>query len=893
VKPKIKVAFLSGTPELNRALIEQTRAIFPELPLSVVSDFPPEDPSLKWIRYRQNQSLRENYGRCREALRGHQIRIAAVMLVPNVPFRRMRLLALLLSPRGWMGFNENLHHFMLRPNQIPPITRYLVWRMKNLVRWLGRARFDWRLELTRAAARLRFRRAASRGLIPQTKLPGISVVIPSRTGRELLAAHLPAIVAERPGEIIVVDNGSTDDTAGWLTAEYPEIRVEVSETPLAFARAVNRGIAAARYSRVCLLNNDMGIEPGLFRALAAAFDRVPDLFCATAEILFPTGVRREETGKTVFAPAAGEFPVRCDEPLPGEDLSYVLYGSGGCSLYDAAKLAMLGNVNEVYEPAYVEDLDLGWRAWQRGWPSVYVADAVVEHRHRTTTSRYFTQAELDEMLRRNYLRFLAGAVSEPGLFRKLWREAPGYPRGAASIALAGGPTDRPDYAEESFTGLCSGAVSVFPGRPPTARMRILVASPYLPFPLSHGGAVRMYNLMRRAAEQFDLILVAFTEQHAPPPRELLDICIETVLVRRPGTHEAPSRGRPEVVEEFDSPAYHAALHQTVQKWRPAVAQLEFTQMAQYAADCTPARTVLVEHDVTFDLYEQLVQLEAPLPNGRASRSGSEAAAAPLSEPLLEARPSGSGAWDLRRERELWQRFEVDAWSRVDRVVVMSEKDRAIAGARAVVVPNGVDIERFRPASTPPEARRLLFIGSFAHLPNRMALEWFMAQVWPLLHDISLHIIAGARHDQWTLAADLRQPGIELEGFVSDVRPAYERAALVVAPLVASAGTNIKVLEAMAMGKAVVSTAAGVNGLDIEAGRDFVLVKNAEEMRTSIERLLGDAAARKEIELAARARVELEFSWDRIAKVAHALLRAASSPISTLPEIDRQTSRGVE
>jgi GT2 family glycosyltransferase/glycosyltransferase involved in cell wall biosynthesis len=844
VKPKIKVALLSGTPELNRALIEHTRAIFPELPLWVVSDFPPEDSSLKWIRYRQNQSLRENYGRCREALRGQQIRIAAVMLVPNVPFRRMRLLALLLSPRGWLAFNENLHHFMLRPNQIPPITRYLIWRAKNFVRWLRRTRFDWRLELTRAAARLRFRRAASRGLIPQTKLPGISVVIPSRTGRELLAAHLPAIVAERPGEIIVVDNGSTDDTAGWLTAEYPEIRVEVSETPLSFARAVNRGIVAARYSRVCLLNNDMRIEPGFFRALAAAFDRVPDLFCATAEILFPTGVRREETGKTVFAPAAGEFPVRCDEPLPGEDLSYVLYGSGGCSLYDAAKLAMLGNVNEAYEPAYVEDLDLGWRAWQRGWPSVYVADAVVEHRHRATTSRYFTQAELDEMLRRNYLRFLARAVSEPALFRKLWREAPGYPPGAESIAFAGGPADRPEYAEALFTGLCSGGVSVFPGRPPTARMRILVASPYVPFPLSHGGAVRMYNLMRRAAEQFDLILVAFTEQHEPPPRELLDICIETVLVRRPGTHEAPSRGRPEVVEEFDSPAFHAALHQTVRKWRPAVAQLEFTQMAQYAADCGPVRTVLVEHDVTFDLYDQLERLESN--------------------------------WDLRRERALWQRFEVDAWSRVDRVAVMSEKDRAMVGPRAVVVPNGVDIERFRPASTPPEARRLLFIGSFAHLPNRMALEWFLAKVWPLLHDVSLHIIAGARHDQWTLAADLRQPGIELEGFVSDVRPAYERATFVIAPLVASAGTNIKVLEAMAMGKAVVSTAAGVNGLDIEAGQDFVLVKNAEEMRSSIERLLGDAAARQEIERAARARVERDFSWDVIGARAFSLLCPDSS-----------------
>src|SRR5262249_26717121 len=153
-------------------------------------------------------------------------------------------------------------------------------------------------------------------------------------------------------------------------------------------------------------------------------------------------------------------------------------------------------------------------------------------------------------------------------------------------------------------------------------------------------------------------------------------------------------------------------------------------------------------------------------------------------------------WDLRHEVPLWRRFEADAWRRVDRVVVMSAKDRAIVTrAHTAILPNGVDLERFRPSASPPEPRRLLFIGSFAHLPNRLAVEFFVTQVWPLLHDVTLHIIAGADRERWKIAADLAQPGIEIEGFVQDVRPAYERAALVVAPLTASAGTNIKILEA--------------------------------------------------------------------------------------------------
>src|SRR4029077_19259068 len=146
-------------------------------------------------------------------------------------------------------------------------------------------------------------------------------------------------------------------------------------------------------------------------------------------------------------------------------------------------------------------------------------------------------------------------------------------------------------------------------------------------------------------------------------------------------------------------------------------------------------------------------------------------------------------------------------------------------------------------------RRLLFIGSFAHLPNLMAAEFFLSPVWPLLRRATLHIIAGARHEYFLahygqrVKVNLNQAGVEVEGFVPDVRPAYRRAAMVVAPLVVSAGTNIKILEAMAMGKAIVSTPAGVNGLDLTAGEDFVLVKKAGEIAQAIESLLENLEAR--------------------------------------------------
>jgi len=344
--------------------------------------------------------------------------------------------------------------------------------------------------LGRLAGWLRPRRPSRAESPVRPAEPGISVVIPSRNGRDLLAEQMPGILREMEpfaSEVIVVDNGSDDATAEWLRAAYPQARVELSAGPLSFARAVNRGIALARFSHVCLLNNDMRVEPEFFRALRRKFDEVTSLFCATAQIRFPAGARREETGKAVMAQTGPEdFPVRCDEPLPGEDGTYVLYGSGGCSLYDVAKLRALGCVDEAYEPAYVEDLDLGYRAWQRGWPTVFVAGAVVEHRHRATTRRYYTEEQLEAVLEVNYLKFVARSVARRPVFGRLWKQALDRLRllaarpaaraalqKAAGIARSGGPALQAAYSEEVFLALTGGSVALFPGSAKQARACIL------------------------------------------------------------------------------------------------------------------------------------------------------------------------------------------------------------------------------------------------------------------------------------------------------------------------------------------------------------------------------------------------------------------------------------
>lgn len=891
----VLVAVASGSEDLFETLVEKMREIRPELPLYLISEFKVE--GARWIPYHPGRTFEQNLASCEAALAGKRIEFCGLILQPRMPYWRLRRLALHFGGFRTIFFNEQLDHFMLRPRSLPQIVRHVWWRFKNLLRWElrpGGATFTllWRLLHPTAFERpilvawarasgwfaARKKGATTPEPAPAPVVPrGISVVVPTRDGKDLLANLMPALMREMAGiegEVLVVDNGSSDGTGDFLREFFPAATVIVSREPLSFAAAVNRGIARARFSHTMLLNNDMVLEPGFFPPLLRAFAEVPELFCATAQIFFPDGVRREETGKAVMPRARkrDEFPLSCEVPVEGEDLTYVLYGSGGCSLYDTARLRKLGGFLEIFQPAYVEDLDLGWRAWQRGWPTVFAAGARLEHRHRATTSRYYTGEQLAIVLERNYLRFLAHSVASREMFSKLWSRAIGrlnitaatlVPDPVAMAALREARTvsswvARPQplaFREDWIPEIGSGDVAVFPGSLRRGKPLVTVVSPYIPFPLSHGGAVRMFNLMREAAREFDQVLVCFVDELHCPPREILDLCAEVVEVRRKGSHVRPLTSRPDVVEEFDLAAFHAALQLTVRKWKPFAVQLEFTQMAQYAGDCAPARTILVEHDVTLDLYAQLLE------------KGED--------------------WETRQQYERWVRFEKDAWRRVDSVVVMSEKDREGVGTpNATALPNGVDLSRFQPGANEPDAARLLFIGSFAHLPNVLAIDFFLREAWPRIiaarPDARLHIIAG-RDPKFFLERyrdrvepDFTAPGVELEGFVSDPRGAYHRATVVIAPLLASAGTNIKIMEAMAMGKAIVSTPGGINGLDdLRDGHELLVRDSGEAMAEAILDLFANPGRRRELERQGRVTVEARYGWEAIGKRQSELYRQLS------------------
>jgi ribosomal protein S18 acetylase RimI-like enzyme len=388
------------------------------------------------------------------------------------------------------------------------------------------------------------------------------------------------------------------------------------------------------------------------------------------------------------------------------------------------------------------------------------------------------------------------------------------------------------------------------GRPMSSRRRrVAVLTPYFPYPLSHGGAVRIFNLLREMAEEFDIFLFAFRDlETADDFAPVLEHCARVILVGKSRYREPRWASLlPPEVHEFRSAAMGGAIERIRREYKIEATQVEYTMLAPYAGD------VLVEHDVTFDLYRQ------------------------VRDRLLTRAAQFSRQWDYWR----WRRFEMKWLKRYKHVVVMSEQDRLAVGLpRVTVIPNGVDLTRFTPEIERP-GQRLLFIGSFRHFPNIVAYRFFTEQVWPLLeaHSLNIELTVVTGQDsliywqQYTgLSALPKDDRIRLLEFVRDVRPLYVEANLVVVPTLVSAGTNLKVLEAMAMERAVVSTNSGCAGLGLEHGVNVWVADKPQDFANAIRTLLGDQELRQQLAEAGRAYVERHFGWREIGTGQRALIR---------------------
>jgi len=219
-----------------------------------------------------------------------------------------------------------------------------------------------------------------------------------------------------------------------------------------------------------------------------------------------------------------------------------------------------------------------------------------------------------------------------------------------------------------------------------------------------------------------------------------------------------------------------------------------------------------------------------------------------------------------------RRFEIDALRLANAVTAVSEPDADIMRkwgiASVYVVPNGVDIDSYESVGEAEKNVDLLSISSLDWFPNADALEYFATQIMPLVrkeHPGAVLRIVGRRPPDSLRNKLTKLVGIDFVGEVPDVRPYLRQASVVVVPLRIGGGSRLKILEALAAGKPVVSTSVGAEGLDLVPSQEICIADGPTEFARTVSALLASSNDRGRIALAGRARVEKEYGWERISQ----------------------------
>jgi GT2 family glycosyltransferase len=247
----------------------------------------------------------------------------------------------------------------------------------------------------------------------------VSIVIPNWNGRNLLQRFLPSVsiaasrYQEQFGkkvEIVVVDDGSTDDSVGWFTREYgeaPRMYLVVRPKNGGFVPAANSGFAAVRHRIVFLINNDVSVSPDAIAPLVRHFeDEKVFAVCCKAyriETNEVDGAGKLGTFKNGFWRVFENYEIRDEQKShPGRRWPS-FFGSGGYTAYDGNKLSLLGGFNKLLAPYYWEDVEICYRAWKRGWVVEYEPESTVYHLGSATMKKEIPEARLRVASERNRL----------------------------------------------------------------------------------------------------------------------------------------------------------------------------------------------------------------------------------------------------------------------------------------------------------------------------------------------------------------------------------------------------------------------------------------------------------------------------------------------------------
>ncbi len=705
----------------------------------------------------------------------------------------------------------------------------------------------------------------------------VSVVIPTWNGRDLLEQYLPSVVKAASfhpdNEIIVVDNASEDGTAEFIGERFPRVRLLRLEKNLGFGGGNNAGVAAARHDVVVVLNNDMRVDPDTFQKLLEGFRGREGVFAVSAQIfLRDPSRRREETGLTEGVFRSGFLQV--GHVVEDETGLYpTFYAGGGSSAFDRRKYLELGGFDPLFHPFYLEDTDLSYLAWKRGWQVLYQPAAIVHHEHRGTIGRRFTAERIDAVLKKNHalmvwknvhrwswlwqhwlflfagawVSFLSGTTGTratpagyAGAVRQ-WGQALVARWRARSLAVL----DDEEALRRSQAGYYRDRF--LPPRPadPEPPLDILFVAPYSLYPPTHGGGVFMYQAVRALARRHRVHVLALVdrEEEVASNRRLEEFAASVECLWRNFPPPRDYRGlEPYGIRCFTSDEFRRRVQRALFRHNVDVLQLEYTQLGLYGGGLRHTPSVLFEHDVYFQSVRRRLL---------RARSFAE-----FVEALVEWLRALRWELSMLRRMEVVQTCSEEERRLLESLLGRKTPPQIVSGVRAAV-----EVASYPAVYSGRRPHTALFVGNFQHLPNHEALRFLVREVLPRLRAARPQaelVVVGAEAGGEILEL-ARSPGVRFLGRVEDIREPLARYAAFLCPIFAGSGVRVKIMEAFASGIPVVSTPLGAEGLDTVHGRELLLARTAAEFVSATLEVF-DHPERAEL-MARRARQVVEERWD--------------------------------
>lgn len=403
-------------------------------------------------------------------------------------------------------------------------------------------------------------------------------------------------------------------------------------------------------------------------------------------------------------------------------------------------------------------------------------------------------------------------------------------------------------------------------------MKILHLVPYIPTPPNFGGALRIYHILNHLHDNHEVTVAGFGTTGD------MDQFVETFPELKHKTHllSRPWRNRFRRFIQFyslltdhsfwynqvSSNTLQDRVNRLISRHDFDLIQAEFPTMARFIPDCDAVK-VLDAHNVEYDNFRRMARM----------------ASSDLKQLFYQ------------REYEKFYEEEIEICNRQDAIFTTSGRDKEMLdndtpGIPKYVIPNGVDMSYFRPSDQKPEPYSLVFTGMMGYVPNYEGMVFFLDEILPLIREvipeIKVYIVGKNPPDAFQKRED---ENVVVTGFVEDVRPFVWRSSVFIVPLNMGGGTRLKVLEALAMKKPVVTTGIGCEGIDVEDGVSAMIDDNPQAFANSVIRLLREQALREKVCENGYELVREKYRWEVIgSKIEEAFESIFYNSSDKVPEI---------